>query len=149
MLEIKNGDLFINAGKPAIIAHGCNTKGVMGSGFARRLRNHYPAAFLAYRRAFIEDGLCLGEVIFSVSRGMHVANIITQENFGRNEKTVYVNYDAVKKGLAATKQYAHITHLPIHLPFIGGGLANGDRSILLEIFKEVLYDAPATLWNID
>lgn len=149
MLEIKHGDLFAFVKEPAVIAHGCNAQGKMGSGFARILRNRFPAAYLAYRKAYLEDGLALGDIVFANTRGFHIANIITQETYGRDKTKVYVHYPAVEQGLKLTKQYASINHLPIHLPFIGGGLANGDCDVLLNIFESVLYDVQATLWILD
>lgn len=146
MLTIRNGDLFENITEPCVIAHGCNAQGKMNSGFAKELRRHHPKAHLAYLKAYHEDGLALGNVIFCNLQKVHVANIITQEFYGRDRSVTYVDYAAVEKGLLRTKQYAHVNRLPILLPFIGGGLANGDHEVLMRIFNNVLHDVQATLW---
>lgn len=40
-LSIEVGDLFNNVvGKDVIVIHGCNAKGVMGSGFAALVKKH-------------------------------------------------------------------------------------------------------------
>ena len=146
MLIVRNGDLFKNVTEPCLIAHGCNAQGKMRSGFAKTLRRLYPKAHLAYLKAYHEDGLSLGDVIFCNLQKVHIANVITQEFYGHDKACTYVDYDAVEKGLLRTKQYAHVNRLPIVLPFIGAGLANGDREVLMRIFNNVLHDVQATLW---
>ena len=44
-MEIIKGDVFDSFLYPSsMVVHGCNAKGVMGSGVARVVRNNFPAA---------------------------------------------------------------------------------------------------------
>lgn len=146
-LKIKQGDLFSNAKAPCVIVHGCNAQGVMASGFADKLRMKFPDAYSCYKKAEKELGLNLGDVsVVSYQDGTLVANAITQEFYGRDKSKVYVDYEAVERALEKVAGYSKQHNIPVHLPFIGGGLANGDRSTLEEIFKRVFEEVDATLW---
>lgn len=140
----------IKPGVLRVIAHGCNAQGVMGSGFAKQLRARYPGAYQEYVRHAVANGLRVGEVVPWASRGemVLVANMITQEFYGRDSNFRYVSYNAVHGCLVQTLHMAKMTTLPfeIHMPFVGGGLANGDRSVLMSIFKDVLGEENTTLW---
>ena len=149
MLKTKEGDLLVNVKAPAIIVHGCNAQGKMRSGFADKLRNKYPEAYTVYKKYFNEVGLKVGDVnIVQTHTGMIIANAVTQEFYGRNPDVVYVNYAAVEKVLTEAAEFSEQNHIPVHMPFIGGGLANGDRNKLLEIFTRVFANTDATLWII-
>ncbi len=147
MLNIVQGDLFGLAPAKSIIAHGCNAQGKMNSGFAKQIRRKFAGNYLYYHRSYLEDGLKAGDVLFYSDQrsGTHIANVISQEYYGRDKSVVYVDYINLTKGLLRVKQYAIVTHLPIYFPFIGGGLANGDHEVLLKIFKKVFDDVDATL----
>ena len=147
MLEIRTGDLLKEAVGPRLIAHGCNAQGKMGSGFAKKLTLLYPENYLYYQRAHRSDHpLVLGEVLFCSFGDTAIANIISQRYYGRDPSVVYADYDAIRKGLLATKKYINVHRLPIHLPLIGGGLANGNRDKLIDIFEQTLKGVEATLW---
>jgi O-acetyl-ADP-ribose deacetylase (regulator of RNase III) len=146
-LHIKQGDLFEHALERCIIIHGCNCMGKMQSGFADKLRNIYPAAYTAYKRSEMSAGLRLGEVsTVRYTNDLIIANALTQYRYGRDPDVVYVDYEAVESALTKAAEFAEKNSYPVHMPFIGGGLANGDRSKLLEIFKRVFANVDATLW---
>lgn len=150
MLKIEHGDLFTNSDivndNRCVIAHGCNAQRVMGSGFALEIKTRYPEAYNKY----MKSRMVMGSVIFAPIpfTKIIVANCITQEFYGRNKNIVYVDYDSVKKSLTEIAKLCNmpVPSIPIHLPFIGGGLANGDRDDLLKIFNDVFIDSNATLW---
>ena len=150
MLLVKKGNLFLEMDKPGIIAHGVNAQGKMASGFAAMIREKYPLSYLAYYTTYMNHGLHLGEMIIRVceedGKKIHVCHCVTQRYYGRDSRVIYVDYDAVQQSLMRVVDYAQKCDLPIHLPFIGGGLANGDRTQLLEIFTSVFANVPATLW---
>lgn len=50
-----------------ILVHGCNCKGVMGSGVAAAIRNRWPDVYKAYREKFLHDGLRLGDAVVVAS----------------------------------------------------------------------------------
>lgn len=148
-LQTRQGDLFQNAIAPCIIVHGCNAQGVMGSGFADQLRMRFPDAFLCYKDTEKNCGLNLGDVnVAWYPNGLIVANAITQEFYGCDKNVVYVDYEAVERALGKVAGYAEKKSIPVHLPFIGGGLANGDKEKLMAIFTTVFANVDATLWLI-
>ncbi len=146
-LKTKHGDLFSHVVGPCIIVHGCNAQGVMGSGFAGQIRKRYPEAYEVYRRKDLSKKLTLGSSNgFQYENGLMVVNAITQEFYGRDVEVVYVNYEAVRKSLSLVAKGSIFYQLPVHLPLIGGGLANGNHETLIGIFEEVFKDSDATLW---
>lgn len=148
MLTIKNGNLFENIPDACVIAHGCNAQGKMNSGFAKELRQRYPINYLQYYTEFCSEGLYLGEVIYCDHYSVLIANIITQEFYGRDSLTTYVDYHAVETGMRDVSLRAEKLGLSLHFPFIGAGLANGDQNLLLEILTESTKNIDATLWKL-
>lgn len=146
MITYHKGDLF-NDYHP-FIAHGCNSLGVMGSGFAKQVKEKYPDVYKKYSQWFVDNKLDLGVVQIvptkdSENRDLYIANCITQKGYGLSIQ--HVNYDAVKdcmQGLAthmkwATKLRPYFwTH--IAMPKIGAGLGGGDWNVIEPIIIEHL-----------
>lgn len=147
MLQIKHGDLFDNVKKNAIIVHGCNAQGKMGSGFAKLIRDKYPDSYEFYKWHYDNGLLKLGSLINFpyVESGIWICHAITQEYYG-NDGRRYVDYDAATEALNVTAGLSRGSSKPIHLPLIGCGLAGGDKAVMMGIFKEVFRDVDATLW---
>jgi O-acetyl-ADP-ribose deacetylase (regulator of RNase III) len=152
--EVKHGDLFANVTAGHIV-HGCNAQGVMGSGFAKLVRDKYPEAYKAYVARHCETPLHLGEVIsIQVAPNLVIHNAITQEFYGTEKRQVY--YPAVhetlrKVTLAPPERdplHPVIECTDVHFPLIGGGLAGGDKDILMDLFKRVFLwtEVKGTLW---
>ena len=132
-----------------IVVHGCNAKGVMGSGIARQIRDTYPDVYADYMRAHRADGLKVGSVVWSApkaNRPFWVANAITQEAYGRDPRVRYVSYEGVRSCFADIAQKARAQNLEVHYPQIGAGLGNGEWGTLSSIISEQLGDIPHTLW---
>lgn len=139
----RNGNLL--AAPQRIIAHGCNARGVMGSGAAKDIKQAYPGAFEAYRDKFERDGLNLGEVIPWVGDTRIVLNLITQENYGREPGVVYVDYEAVRTCMrrieTAAKRHqaagagAFHEYREVAFPRIGSGLGGGSWDQIAEIIS--------------
>lgn len=134
MFTVKKGNLFENVER-GFIMHGCNAQGVMGSGVAKIIRDKYPIAYEKYAEQ--APHYILGEVIpVIVEPNLVIVNAITQEFYGTDR--VQVDYDAVEQACRAVKHLANsgiIESNDIYFPFIGAGLAGGDKEILLNIFK--------------
>lgn len=126
MLVYKKGD--VTTAHEDIIAHGCNARGVMGKGVAKAIRDKWPGAYEAYKAAYDEHGLHLGEVVIYQGDTVTVANCITQEFYrGGDDNTQYVDYDAVHKCMGALRRYCEEQDLhTIAMPKIGAGLGGGD-----------------------
>lgn len=155
-LKIVSGDVFnellaMNEKRKAVIfVHGCNAKGVMGSGVASLVKKLYPFAFEQYKAEERDFGLVTGEVVFATSPDSKVivANAITQKNYGRDGKQ-YVDYDAVVCSLQRVRTRALSMNVPVYMPMIGGGLGGGDLKRLTAIFQAVFHDVDATLYLKD
>lgn len=128
-----------------IIAHGCNSRGVMNSGVAGQLRKVYPQIYEPYGR----DPRLLGTMtLVKVSPYLFVANLITQKDYGRHPAMVYVNYDALDMAMEILKATAGDTHT-VHFPMIGGGLGNGDKQRILKIMERHFPGDEGNLWLLD
>lgn len=144
MIEYRKGNLFLDCTPPAVLVHGCNAQGVMGSGFAKQFKEVFPEAYEHYLSQF---NLKLGQVFFNNYGDLTVCSGITQQFYGRDKNVVYVDYSAVHTVLEKVAVISE--NRPIYMPFIGGGLANGDRKILAEIFEEVFVNSTAYVYTLD
>ncbi len=123
------------------IAHGCNARGVMGSGVALQIKEKFPEAYniykseinlatVQYRREAWE---LLGNVYHAVSNGKVILNLITQVDYGKHPIR-YVSYDAIDDCFQVIFEEMKIPKLAI--PKIGAGLGGGDWEIIEMIIKK-------------
>lgn len=125
--------LYLNMG---IICHQVNCRGVMGKGLALDLRKRYPKVYSDYLAAYKAGHLQLGNVVMSkIKKGLYVASICGQTNYGANKKKMYTDYRALEYGLNKVEKFSNDNSLrPIYVPHgIGCGLANGDWKIVEKI----------------
>ena len=146
MRRVRHGDLL--SVQQGMIVHGCNAKGVMGSGVAAQIRSKYPEAYDEYKKwdGQYELGMIIPVV---VNPNLVIINAITQEDFGRIRGHLYANYDAIKIAFEQIAKLADETCMEVHYPQIGAGLAQGDwRTISLIIDKafEPYPNVDRTLW---
>ena len=148
-LEYRKGDLF--SVTEGIIAHGCNAQGVMGSGVARIVRERYPDVYTRYVSYHNKYKLELGEVqvvqVYDYSC-LYIANMITQEFYGRNKREV--SYDAINECFAKLMT-RNMRGLTINIPKIGAGLGGGDWNIIEAIIKSNLdnyTDQKVVVWEL-
>ena len=133
MIEYKVGNLL--EAQETIIAHGCNAKGVMGSGVAKALRDKWSQVFDFYKQHEERYGLYLGGVhLVTVSENQMVANLITQENYGKDKNVVYADYDAIDDCFRMLNQVMK-PEQTLAIPKIGAGLANGDWNTISNIIE--------------
>lgn len=146
MKEIEGDILSVERG---VLVHGCNAKGVMGSGIALAIKNRYPSAYLAYREAFVEKGLSLGSVtVVRPREGFFIVNGITQERYGREKNVVYADYEAIRNVFKEASLLAKKENLPLLFPLIGCGLAGGDWSKVSQIIEEETQGVDAILFKL-
>ncbi len=146
------GDLI--ASDQILIGHGCNAKGRFSSGIAGTIRDRLPFAYEAYRNAFEDASFAfsIGAVIWafdigSKNRPRIVANLITQQDYGRDPERVYVSYEAIMDCLRCLNEFVAKTHdgssdlqgigplSEVGLPLLGCGLGNGQWSIVADIIE--------------
>lgn len=111
-----------------ILVHGCNAQGVMGSGIAAQIRFRYPSVFEDYEGVHHNEGLKLGDVIFSEidpAQGFYIANAITQQFYGKDGKK-YVSYQGVYEAFLKIFREADDRGIDVHYPQVGAGLAGGE-----------------------
>jgi O-acetyl-ADP-ribose deacetylase (regulator of RNase III) len=144
VVKYVTGDLFDT--DRDIIAHGCNCKGVMGSGVARIVREKYPKAYSAYCEQHEQDGLWLGEIQTVLQYdGKYIANCMTQNGF--MPRTVcHADYKAIETCMWKLKKFAKEKGLSIAIPKIGAGLAGGDWNTIEGILNKVFSDYDITVY---
>ncbi len=145
MIKYKKGNIFDHLDTPCIFVHGCNAQRVMGSGVAKIVKSTYPEVYLNYMEMEPKLGNVSCELL---SNGVYMCNLISQRFYGR-ENMQYVNYEAIIKGLVKVANLAKTLHLPVRMPFIGGGLGGGDREILKGLFESTLSDIDVTIFSLE
>jgi O-acetyl-ADP-ribose deacetylase (regulator of RNase III) len=147
MINYIKGDLF--AAKPKIIVHGCNAHGVMGSGFAKTIKELYPKAYTDYQEycKLREKEFLLGTVKTSLQPdGTLVINAITQGEYGRGAIR-YVSYDAVDDCMETIGSNISEDNV-ISMPKIGAGLGNGNWNVIEAIIKHRLKDHVVNVYEL-
>lgn len=158
MIHIKTGNVLdIPTG---VIVHGCNSRGVMASGIAKEVKERFPRAFDVYHCAYSTaiaggaPGLPMGSfTVAEVAKDKFIVNLITQENYGRDQNVQYVDYDAVYAGFGEILKCKALCLSAdfgndLNFPRIGCGLGNGDWDVISVIIDEVIPDQWVTknLW---
>ena len=142
-IEYRRGDLLDTDIQH--ILHGCNCRGVMGSGVALAIRNRYPQAYQDYLQEYQSHGLLLGNIIISVQEdGRHIYNALTQERYGRDGQ-VYVSYWAIAETFAKINSFGIDA---IALPRIGAGLGGGDWSVISAIIENTLTSVQPVVYDL-
>lgn len=149
-INIKQGNLLdVTSGH---IVHGCNAKGVMGSGVALAVKKKYPGAFEDYRNNYEERKLVLGYVYpWNFNSKLVIWNAITQNAFGMPGRNC--SYDAIENCFkliddSIKGEWYESVKKEIHIPFIGAGLGGGSWNIISRIIEDTC-SYPVTVWSID
>lgn len=151
MITTINGDLLsVTRGH---IVHGCNCRGVMGSGVALAVKNKWPEVFNEYHHTCSEhkkwgkEYVMLGNILpVMITTELYVINAFTQLGFDRHARQV--DYDAVAtcfehlvRRMTPNDNELHpLPVLPICFPMIGAGLGGGDWDIISTIIDKTVPD---------
>ena len=119
-----------------VIAHGCNCQGAMGAGVAKAIKKQFPKAYKKYKKACNNSSDLLGTIQTVQVGNKTIANIFTQEYYGKlHKKFDYDNFEKAMRELMS-KFIGH----SIAIPRIGTGLGKGNwdkiRLILEHIEKK-------------
>jgi len=139
-LKHVKGDLLELAfqGKFNIIIHGCNCFNTMGAGLARSIRERFPEAAMADAMTESGDRKKLGTVslagIANDHGGFVIVNAYTQYSVSQAGEDVF-EYEAFQKILDAFAKDAG-PNMKIGLPYIGMGLAGGDKQRILAMIED-------------
>lgn len=143
-IKYEKGDVFASPYK--FIMHGCNSKGVMGAGFALQVKKEYPYAYEEYRRIFETRKMGLGEIQIVKCRDRSIINAITQNNYGR-AKIRYASYDAIALAMATLEETLY--GATVAMPKIGAGLAGGDWNVIEAIIESELKTVQPVVFTLD
>jgi Predicted phosphatase homologous to the C-terminal domain of histone macroH2A1 len=154
MIHSSYGNLFdkyslsVNSDHLHIIVHGCNAQGRMGSGFAKELRERYPAAYEEYKKVHETEGLKLGSTVYYLAnQNLLIANAITQEFYGYDGEK-YVSYDAIDTVFKDMNDFIAETGrcTNLHFPKIGADLGGGCWDVISEIIDHRITNASKHLY---
>jgi hypothetical protein len=155
-IEIIDGCLItaFEKGEVNIIGHVTNSRGVMGSGVAKAIRDRYPEVYEEYIQMFSEYG-SLPERVFGIGQEVSVANwnrrlvfnLHAQLNYG--SKTRDLNYGAFASALGDMRCMLLNDDI-IGFPYlIGCDRAKGDWSIVLEIIEHYFKDHQVKIYRLN
>jgi O-acetyl-ADP-ribose deacetylase (regulator of RNase III) len=141
-----DGDLIILAkeGKFDVIGHGCNCFHSFGAGFAKAVKEEWPAAHLADKCSRYGDRNKLGSFTSFkafVPNELIILNLYTQFKYTSTE--VDVEYGALRRCMKEVKKM--YSGKRIGLPMIGCGLAKGNWDIVSQIIEDELGDEDITI----
>ncbi len=144
-IEYRKGDLLASDIRHLI--QGCNSRGVMGSGVAKAIRDKYPQAYRDYRDVYNNNGLNLGDIVVSVQDdGTVIHNAITQKDYGRDSSKVYVSYWAIAEVFRKIESWGI---KEIAMPMLGAGLARGDWTVISAIIENTLINTKPIVYMYD
>lgn len=139
-LQHVKGDLLdlTEAGHFDVIIQGCNCFNTMGSGIARSIKERFPQAYAADQLTESGDRSKLGtitcaEAILSNGNSCIIVNAYTQYGTSKNGEDVF-EYAAFQKILDAF--VVDGTNLRVGLPYIGMGLAGGDKTRIMAMIED-------------
>jgi O-acetyl-ADP-ribose deacetylase (regulator of RNase III) len=133
MLKHVKGNLLdlAEAGAFDIVVQGCNCFNTMGGGIAREIRERYPVVASVDMETVKGDYRKLGtwtECDAGETNRFTIVNAYTQYNMSTGEDVF--EYTAFE--LILQKLYRLYGNYSIGLPYIGMGLAGGDREVIME-----------------
>jgi O-acetyl-ADP-ribose deacetylase (regulator of RNase III) len=138
MLKHTKGNLLdlAEAGEFDVVVQGCNCFNTMGGGIAREIRERYPYLAEIDARTDKGDYLKLGTwtaaTVISGREPFLIVNAYTQYNMSTGEDVFeYTAFQLILQKLA--HQFGEYK---IGLPYIGMGLAGGDKKRILAMIEE-------------
>jgi O-acetyl-ADP-ribose deacetylase (regulator of RNase III) len=134
MLKHTKGNLLdlAEAGEFDIVVQGCNCVNTMGGGIAREIAERYPMCAEIDRLTERGEYMKLGNWTEFDSGKFIIINAYTQFNMSRGTDVFeYVAFELILQKLIHT-----YGNKQIGLPYIGMGLAGGDKEIILDMIAE-------------
>lgn len=148
-IDYIKGDLFTSPYR--YILHGCNSKGVMGSGVARAVKELYPKAFEEYS-LWCSKGFRLGQFLAVDCGDATIINAVTQQNYGKAVTQLgpnperFVSYDAVAQIMSQiNKTFSGET---IAMPTIGAALGGGKWEVISAIIETELTTVKPVVYTL-
>lgn len=134
VLKHTRGNLLdlAEAGDFDIIVQGCNCFNTMGGGIAREIRERFPMAALVDDETVMGDYNKLGNYTTAFTGKFLIVNAYTQFNMSRGDDV----FEYVAFQLILEKLVHQFGDKRIGLPYIGMGLAGGDKDTILDMIEE-------------
>lgn len=139
MLKHVQGNLLTlaEAGDFDVVIQGCNCFCAMGGGIAREIRERYPHVAQVDAETALGDYNKLGNYTKAIVKGEDehsfiVINAYTQYNMSTGDDV----FEYVAFALILQKIERLYGNYAIGLPYIGMGLANGNKDIIMAIIEE-------------
>lgn len=151
MINIIKGNLIELAkkGEFDVIAHGCNAFCNFGAGIAYTIKNEFPAAFHADLLTKYGDYKKLGNyseaIISNFEKPFFVLNCYTQYSPGIPSPGLSILLDYEALTLCLRKINYNFPNVKIGLPWIGCGLAKGNKDKVKKIIEESIFDSNVTI----
>jgi O-acetyl-ADP-ribose deacetylase (regulator of RNase III) len=128
-IDYVHGDIFTT--NCEYLIHGCNSRGLMGAGVAKMIKQKYPKAYQDYLDIYNNNGLILGDFYSSEQPdGKIIINAITQKDIGTDK--IQVSYWAIAN---IFRNLNNLGMKKVALPKIGSGLAGGDWKVISAIIE--------------
>lgn len=133
-MEIIQGDLLklFRRGHFDVIFHGCNSRNVMGAGIAKKLRDAYPSV---YEADTAHKGVRLGSMSYTEVKHGFICNLYSQDDY--KGAGVKLDYGALRSSIGVMLRKFPSKDLLFGCPWIGCGLAGGDKSEVEAILREL------------
>jgi O-acetyl-ADP-ribose deacetylase (regulator of RNase III) len=166
-IQIIKGDLIELAKSKTfdVIAHGCNCQSVMGAGIAPLMAdafgcdqyplellgpNDYKLGLIDFKHIMMISGVA---VVIEAPTYKHftVVNAYTQlsPRIPDPETGIPLSYRALKEALALIEKLLGGKGVKLGLPWIGCGLARGDKALVLAIIKEVFENSLTEVYIVE
>lgn len=139
---VKEGNLLdmFDRGDFHAIAHGCNCFHSFGAGIAKEIKRRYPSTYKVDRTTAYGDYDKLGHMTTVHVGNSIIYNLYTQFRYGYGVS--HCDCFAIENAFKEMIKHAQLVPLQmaerpfrIGIPLIGGGLAGGDISQLLELYR--------------
>lgn len=104
------------------LAHGCNTKGVMGAGVALAVSRRFPETYRCYMIECLEGRYTPGMNLVTVEDGHTIHNLATQEFPGADAKTDLIERAIIRMALSEHTPAGSASPTEVAIPLIGCGL---------------------------
>jgi O-acetyl-ADP-ribose deacetylase (regulator of RNase III) len=118
-----------------VIVQGCNCYNTMGSGIAREIRERYPQAYEVDCQTEKGDIMKLGNWTAYDTGAFKIINAYTQYGFNSGGSTFDL-FEYTSFQLILQKLFAEYGKCDIGFPYIGMGLAGGDKEKIIKMIEE-------------
>lgn len=135
MLKHTKGNLLEMAkkGEFDIILHGCNCFNIMGAGIAAQIAVEFPDAKMADDETIKGDPGKLGTYTLGIAEEFAILNCYTQYGTASHGNQDVFEYNAFERVLS--KIINRFGMCNIGLPYIGMGLAGGDKERIIKLIE--------------